>query len=195
MKRATLRTVTWIVLWMVGAGVGWAQTSSSSGNLKMGFIDSLGVLYGTLEGQREIARVEQIIEERQNEYDSRVEELARQQQQFQAQQRNLNAQTQAEMQRKIDDEDRALRRFQEDSQTEISASRDDLLGKVGEKIQAIIEEYAKLQKFGTIFLRSEAQVYVAPSLDFTQEIIRLYNERYPVSEGSSAGTSSPPAQP
>jgi Skp family chaperone for outer membrane proteins len=170
MKRATLRTVTWIVLWMVGAGVGWAQTSSSSGNLKMGFIDSLGVLYGTLEGQREIARVEQIIEERQKEYDSRVEELARQQQQFQAQQRNLNAQTQAEMQRKIDDEDRALRRFQEDSQTEISASRDDLLGKVGEKIQAIIEEYAKLQKFGTIFLRSEAQVYVAPSLDFTQEI-------------------------
>jgi Skp family chaperone for outer membrane proteins len=193
MKRAILRSITWIVLWSVGAGIGWAQTSS--GNLKIGFVDSLGVLYGTQEGQREIARVEQIIEDRQKEYDSRLEELGRQQQQFQAQQRTLNPQTQAEMQRKIDEEDRALRRFQEDSQTEITASRDDLLGKVGEKIQAIIEEYAKLQKFGTIFLRSEAQVYVAPSLDFTQEIIRLYNERYPVSEAGSAGTSSPPAQP
>ena len=95
------------------------------------------------------------------------------------------------MQRKIENEDRALRRFQEDSQTEITARRDELMGKVGEKIQAIIEEYAQKQEFGAIFLRSEAQVYVAPSLDFTQEIIRLYNERYPVSGGSSAGTSSP----
>ena len=191
MKRATLRTVTWIALWAVGAGVGWAQTSSSSGNLRIGFIDSLGVLYGTQEGQQEVARVEQIIEDRQKEYDSRIEALGRQQQQFQAQQRTLNAQTQAEMQRKIEEEDRALRRFQEDSQTEITASRDELLGKVGEKIQGVIEEYAKKQEFGAIFLRSEAQVYVAPNLDFTQEIIHLYDERYPVSEGSSAGTSSP----
>ena len=166
---------------MVGAGIGWAQTSASSGDLKIGFIDSLGVLYGTQEGQREIARVEQIIADRQKEYDTRVEELARQQQQFQAQQRTLNPQTQAEMQRKIDEEDRALRRFQEDSQTEITTRRDEVLGKVGEKIQGIIGEYAQQQNFGAIFLRSEEQVYVAPSLDFTQEIIRLYDERYPVS--------------
>ncbi len=191
MKRATLRTMTWIVVWAVGAGVGWAQTSSSSRNLKIGFVDSLAVLYGTQEGQQEIARVEQFIVEMQKEYDVRVEELGKQQQQFQAQQRTLNAQTQAEMQRKLENEDRALRRFQEDSQAEISARRDDLLGKVGEKIQGIIDEYAQKQNFGAIFLRSEAQVYVALSLDFTQEIIRLYNERYPVSEESSASTSSP----
>ncbi len=195
MKRTTLTILTWIVVWAVGAGVGWAQTSSSSRNLKIGFVDSLAVLYGTQEGQQEIARVEQFIQEMQKEYDARLEELGKQQQQFQAQQRTLNAQTQAEMQRKLENEDRALRRFQEDSQAEISARRDDLLGKVGEKIQGIIDEYAQKQNFGAIFLRSEAQVYVALSLDFTQEIIRLYNERYPVSEGSSASTSSPPAQP
>ncbi len=191
MKTATLRTLTWIVVWAVGVGVGWAQTSSSSGDLKIGFVDSLAVLYGTQEGQREIARVEQFIEEKQKEYDSRVEELGKQQQQFQAQQRTLNPQTQAEMQRKLENEDRALRRFQEDIQLEMNTRRDDLLGKVGEKIQGIITEYAQKQNFGAIFLRSEAQVYVAPSLDFTQEIIRLYNERYPVSEGNSASTSAP----
>jgi len=195
MKRTTLTILTWIVVWAVGAGVGWAQTSSSSRNLKIGFVDSLAVLYGTQEGQQEIAKVEQFIVEMQKEYDARLEELGKQQQQFQAQQRTLNAQTQAEMQRKLENEDRALRRFQEDSQAEISARRDDLLGKVGEKIQGIIDEYAQKQNFGAIFLRSEAQVYVALSLDFTQEIIRLYNERYPVSEESSASTSSPPAQP
>jgi len=195
MKTATLRTLTWIVVWAVGVGVGWAQTSSSSRDLKIGFVDSLAVLYGTQEGQREIARVEQFIEEKQKEYDSRVEELGKQQQQFQAQQRTLNPQTQAEMQRKMENEDRALRRFQEDMQVEMNTRRDDLLGKVGEKIQGIINEYAQKQNFGAIFLRSEAQVYVAPSLDFTQEIIRLYNERYPVSEGNSASTGAPPAQP
>ena len=191
MKTAMLRTLTWIVAWAVGAGVGWAQTSSSSRNLKIGFVDSLAVLYGTQEGQQEIARVEQFIEEKQKEYDSRREELGKQQQQFQAQQRTLNPQTQAEMQRKLENEDRALRRFQEDIQLEMNTRRDDLLGKVGEKIQGIINEYAQKQNFGAIFLRSEAQVYVAPSLDFTQEIIRLYNERYPVSEEKSASTGAP----
>ncbi len=191
MKTATLRALTWIVVWAVGAGVGWAQTSSSSRNLKIGFVDSLAVLYGTQEGQQEIARVEQFIEEKQKEYDSRREELGKQQQQFQAQQRTLNPQTQAEMQRKLENEDRALRRFQEDIQLEMNTRREDLLGKVGEKIQGIINEYAQKQNFGAIFLRSEAQVYVAPSLDFTQEIIRLYNERYPVSEEKSASTGAP----
>jgi len=191
MKTAMLRALTWIVVWAVGAGVGWAQTSSSSRNLKIGFVDSLAVLYGTQEGQQEIARVEQFIEEKQKEYDSRREELGKQQQQFQAQQRTLNPQTQAEMQRKLENEDRALRRFQEDIQLEMNTRRDDLLGKVGEKIQGIINEYAQKQNFGAIFLRSEAQVYVAPSLDFTQEIIRLYNERYPVSEEKSASTGAP----
>ena len=191
MKTAMLRALTWIVVWAVGAGVGWAQTSSSSRNLKIGFVDSLAVLYGTQEGQQEIARVEQFIEEKQKEYDSRREELGKQQQQFQAQQRTLNPQTQAEMQRNLENEDRALRRFQEDIQLEMNTRREDLLGKVGEKIQGIINEYAQKQSFGAIFLRSEAQVYVAPSLDFTQEIIRLYNERYPVSEEKSASTGAP----
>ena len=191
MKRAMSWILTWIVVWAVGAGAGWAQSSSSSGTLKIGFIDSLAVLYGTQEGQQEIARVEQFIEDRQKEYDSRVEELGKQQQQFQAQQRTLNPQTQAEMQRKLENEERELRRFQEDIQLEMNTRRDDLLGKVGEKIQGIINEYAQKQSFGAIFLRSEAQVYVAPSLDFTQEIIRVYNERYPVSEGNSASTDAP----
>jgi len=191
MKRATLKILTWIMVWAMGAGVGWAQTSSSSGNLKIGFVDSLAVLYGTQEGQQEIARVEQFFEERQKDYDTRVEELGKQQQQFQAQQRTLNPQTQAEMQRKMENEERALRRFQEDIQVEMNTRRDDLLGRVGEKIQGIINEYAQKQNFGAIFLRSEAQVYVAPSLDFTQEIIRVYNERYPVIEGTSASTDAP----
>ena len=125
MKRATLRILIWIVIWAAGAGVGWAQTSSSSGNLKIGFIDSLAVLYGTQEGQQEIARVEQFFEERQKDYDARVEELGKQQQQFQAQQRTLNPQTQAEMQRKMENEERALRRFQEDIQVEMNTRRED----------------------------------------------------------------------
>jgi len=50
MKRAMSWILTWIVVWAVGTGAGWAQSSSSSGNLKIGFIDSLAVLYGTQEG-------------------------------------------------------------------------------------------------------------------------------------------------
>ncbi len=162
-----------------------AQTSEPAKGLidqKLGFIDSLQVLNGTDDGQEQIAEVEQFISDKQAEYDTRRVNLERQTEQFEAQQRTLNAQTRLEMQRKIEEDDRVLRRFQEDTQVEIERMRNLVLGRLSEQIQVVIDEFALEQQLGMIFLRDESQIYVDPALDFTQDIIRIYNQRYPVTE-------------
>ena len=77
------------------------------------------------------------------------------------------------------DKERDLQRLQEDIELEYNQRRDELLARASEKIRVIINEYAKLNGFGAIFLRNEAQTYVDLSLDITQAVTRIYNERYP----------------
>lgn len=175
-----------------------AQTSEPEkvqADPKIGFINSLQVLNGTEDGKEQILEVEQFIEEKQQEYDSRRQDLERQTEQFEAQQRTLNAQTRLEMQRKIEEDDRVLRRFQEDTQVEIDRMRNAILERLSEQIQVVIDEFARDQQLGMLFLRDESHIYVDPALDFTQDIIRLYNQRYPVTESESSANTTSPAQP
>ena len=185
MKKFLLTVLTCIFLLSVGSATALAQTSEPPKALidqKLGFIDSLQVLNGTEDGKKQIAEVEQFIADKQTEYDTRRVNLERQTEQFEAQQRTLNAQTRLEMQRKIEEDDRVLRRFQEDTQVEIERRRTAILADLSQQIQVIIDEFALEQQLAMIFLRDESQIYVDPALDFTQDIIRIYNQRYPVTE-------------
>lgn len=167
------------------------DSPSPAGGWKIGFVNTLEVLYGTEEGKQEIAKVEQFIQEKQQIFDTRSAELQKLQEQFANQQRTLNAETRSEMQRQIEEKDRELKRFQEDTQLDINRRRDELLNRMSEKIRVVIEEFAQKNGFGAVFLRDQTQPYVNPELDITQEIIRIYNEKHPV----AAPPSSPPSSP
>lgn len=168
------------------AAQGDPAAAPPQGGSKIGFVNSLEVLYGTAEGQQKIAEVQKFIEEQQAEFDQRQEELQRLRDQVEAQRRTLNLQTLTEMQRAIDEKDRTLRRFQEDIQVEINQRRDEILEAMEAKIQQLIAEYARQGTYSAIFLQGESQIYVAPSLEITADIIRIYNERHPV------GSAQPP---
>ncbi len=198
MKKSVVTVLTCIFLLSVGSATALAQASEpekTQVDSKLGFIDSLQILNGTEDGKEQIAEVEKFIEDKQNEYDSRRLDLERQTEQFEAQQRTLNAQTRLEMQQKIEEDDRVLRRFQEDTQVEIDRMRNAILARLSEQIQVVIDEFAQDQQLGMIFMRDESQIYVDPALDFTQDIIRIYNQRYPVTEAESSSNTTSPAQP
>ncbi len=169
---------------------GWSQSTPESAK-KIGFVDSLQVLYETREGKREISEIQAFLEERQKDYDSRRMELDRLRQQFESEVRTLDRRTGMERQRTIEDKERQLRRFQEYIQAEITRRRDEALRAISEKIREILIEYGKKQNFGAIFLRGETQVYVDPALDFTSQIIRIYDQKY----GRPMASTHPPTTP
>ncbi|MGH9340130.1 MAG: OmpH family outer membrane protein [Acidobacteriota bacterium] len=196
MKRPIL-----LILAAMATSFASAQTQAV---IKIGFVNTLEVLYGTEEGKQEIAKVEEFVTMKQQEYDTKETELQRLQEQFANQQRTLNPQTRGEMERTIGERDVELKRLQEDIQLEINRRRDELLGRMSEKIQKIINDYAEKNDFGAILLRDQTQAYVAPGLDVTQDIIRLYNESNASASASStapstgsapAGASSSPPSP
>jgi Skp family chaperone for outer membrane proteins len=79
-------------------------------------------------------------------------------------------------QRELEDQVRAFNR-------DLPARRDRMLGELSAKIMTVAAEYAEANGFDAIFLLGARAVgYYAKSLDVTDAIIRLYDERHPVSE-------------
>ncbi|MDA2934594.1 OmpH family outer membrane protein, partial [Acidobacteria bacterium AH-259-D05] len=151
-----------------------------SQGVKIGFVDSRAVLLGTEEGKAEIEQLNQFAAGKEQEFASETTALQKLQEQYAAQQLTLNPETRAEMEREITDRDLKLKRLQEDIQLELSERQNNLLARMSEKIQLIINDFAPQNGYGVIFLRNETQTYVDGQLDITPEIVRIYNERHPV---------------
>lgn len=163
---------------------GLAQNSTPAAGgatTRIAFVDSLGVLYGTEEGKQEIGKVNQYIEQKQSEFQSRQGELSKLRETFTSQERNLNLDTRMEMQRTIEEKNRQLQRLQEDIQLDITRRRDGILNKMSAKVQKIIQQYAQEKGLGAVILRDQSHIYIDVSLDITQDIIKIYNERNPIS--------------
>ena len=165
----------------------WAQAPGRIES-KLGVVSGLEVLYGTQAGQQEIAKVQAFMGEKQKEYDAQRMALEQLRERFETQQLTLNARTRAQMQQDIEVDDRKMTRFQEDTQVEISRRRDEIFAAEDGKIQNIINDYAQENGFSVIFLRNESQIYVDPSLDITQDIIGVYDERFPVVSAATSST-------
>lgn len=172
---------------LVGPFVFGALIVASLGqNVKIGFVSTLDVLYGTDEGKIELEKLNQFGTQKQNELEAAGLTLQKLQEQYAAQQASLSSLTRAEMEREIQDRDLKLKRLQEDIQLEFNERQNELLERMSGKIQEIINEYAPQNGIGVIFLRNEAQTYVDGALDITQDIVRIYNERNPVAgQGAS----------
>jgi Skp family chaperone for outer membrane proteins len=171
-------------------------TAQQAPPLKIGFVNSYDVLYGTEEGKQVLDRLNKLMNDKQQQFDTQKAELDKLSADLEQKRMNLNVETRNEMERTVQEKQRGLTRFQEDAQAEITRQRDEYLEGISEKASKIIEDYAQKNEFGAVFLRDQQQAYVATALDITPEIIKAYNAAHPVA-GAPAATSSttPPTQP
>ncbi|GAB4232919.1 MAG: OmpH family outer membrane protein [Acidobacteriota bacterium] len=166
----------------------WAQ------GVKIGFVNSQEILFQTKEGQEGMAALQDYMAQKRQEFDRKNQELNQLQQEYQTKRATLNVDAAAEMERQINQKQIELRRFQEDIQADLNERQEQLLDRISQKVQQVITDYAKQNGYHAVFVRDQSQVYVAPELDITQDIIRLYNERFPGSQGA-AGAAAPTQQP
>lgn len=167
-----------VLVWLVILGLFTSQSLAQ--NEKIGFITTIEVLNTTEEGKIEIERLNQFGVQKRQEIETKAAELQQLQEQYSTQQRTLNVATRTDMERNIQEKERNLKRDQEDTQLEYQQKQDELLARMSAKIHEIINDYAPQNGFSVIFLRDQSQIYVAPATDITQEVIKLYNEKFPV---------------
>ena len=101
----------------------------------------------------------------------------------------------ARLSREGDQLSRQFQRKQQDSQDDFNEAQREIVNRIGRKMIDVLDKrILKENGYGVIFDTSAQNtpvVYAANQIDVTQEIIRLYDQNYPVKAGA-AKSSAPP---
>src|SRR5271154_1149146 len=179
----------------------WAQTGGASvaaASSKLGVIDVQVAITSTSEGKQAAAELQSQFAPRQSE----LEGLRRQVEDIQTRLRTgaatLSDDEKARLSREGDQLSRQFQRKQQDSQDDFNEAQREVVDRIGRKMIDVLDKYSKEHEYGAI-LDTSAQntpvVYAANQIDVTQEIIRLYDQNYPVKAGAAKAAPGKSAAP
>ena len=104
------------------------------------------------------------------------QEMAALQDQFNKQRFTVSEQRQAEMSKQIEDQQIAIRRFQDDAQRELQEAQRRELGGLEERILPIINQVGQEQGLTLIFNKFQSGlVYADENIDITDQVITRFN--------------------
>ena len=175
----------------------WAQSvgaAASAAGMKVGVINVQVAITSTGEGKQAAGELQSQFAPRQSELDG----LRRQVEDIQTRLRTgastLSDDEKARLSREGDQLSRQFQRKQQDSQDDFNEAQREIVDRIGRKMIDVLDKYSKDNGYGVIFDTSAQNtpvVYAANQIDVTQEIIRLYDQNYPVKAGA-AKSSAPP---
>jgi len=67
-------------------------------------------------------------------------------------------------------------RFLKDAQEDLQAKNDEFTSKIVDEIVKVAQEYGRKNGYTAIFVKSETMVYLDPSADLTEEVLKAFNE-------------------
>lgn len=184
-----------------------AQSAAAVGgpSTKIGIINMLQAISSTAEGKQAGAELQSQFAPRQQELESLNKQINDLQQRLnggptlsEEERARLNAQGTRLAQRL----DRKRNEYQED----LNTAQGEIVNILGRKMMEVLDRYAQENSYVAVF-DSSAQntpiLYASKNIDLTQDIIRLYDQSYPVKGASAAplnkpapaGKSAPPPSP
>ena len=142
---------------------------------KVGFINFNEALQTIAEVKARIAIVEQFVESKNQESDTQIDAINKLRDQI-----NLGTGIDLEaVTKQLAVLETDFRRFQEDTQAEISSRRDVLFQTYAEKLQKVIEEFAREGNYQVIFPIDSEVAYMDENLILTSQIVARYDSKYP----------------
>jgi outer membrane protein len=177
------------VLWMTPAVWGQASNSGAQAGMKVGVINIQAAIAGTAEGKQAAAEL-------QSQFSPRTVELQNMQKQIQDLgarlqngQTTLSDEEKARLQRQYEQSSRQFQRKQQELQDDSNDAQQEVVNRIGRKMIDVIDKYSKENSYSVILDESSQQtpvIYAANQIDVTQDIIRIYDQSYPVKTATSA---------
>jgi outer membrane protein len=196
LKRIFAVTAGMILLPALGA---WAQgngTAAAPAPVKLGVLNVRNAIVSTGEGKQASAELQSQFAPRQNDLESLNKQIEDVRNRLSAGQRTLSEDEKLRLQRQGEQATRQLERKQTELQEDLNAAQSEIIDRIGRKMMDVLDRYARENGF-TVILDSSSQntplIYNSGQGDVTQEIIRLYDQAYPVKGGAPATTT--PARP
>jgi outer membrane protein len=167
---------------------------------KIGVINVRQAIVTTSEGKQASSELQSQFAARQTELENLNKQITDLRQRLAAGQSTLSQDEQARLTRQGELLARQLQRKQDEYQEDVNASQGDVIDKIGRKMIDVLDRYARENGYVAI-LDSSAQntpiLYASNQIDVTQDIIRLYDQAYPLKAGSTTpkpAASKPAAQ-
>jgi Skp family chaperone for outer membrane proteins len=165
---------------MLGALVVLAAVPAAAGQI--GFLDAERAVLSVQEGKSQLKVLEEWATPRRDRIEQLKAQAAELSQQLAAQRSTASPEALAQLdrdlvqvQRELEDSVRAFNR-------DLTARRDAMLADLSAKLMTVAGEYAQANGFDAIFLLgARAVAYYSKTLDVTDAVIRLYDERHPAS--------------
>ena len=181
---------------ILSTAVARAQSPAAATPGKVGVISIRQAIGTTAEGKLAQAELQSKLAPRQSEIENLNKQINDLQQRLTSSSGKLSPEEEARLrqqgQRLTQRLDRMNTEYQEDANAELG----DITERIGRKMVDVLERYSRENGF-VVVLDSSAQntpiLFASPQIDVTQDIVRLYDQAYPVKAGAT--TPAKPAAP
>ena len=179
----------------------WAQAPAAAGSSasgKVGVINIRQAIVTTAEGKLASAELQSQFASRQNEIENLNKQISDLQQRLQAGANKLSQEEEARLRQEGQRRAQRLDRMNTEYQEDVNAAQADVIDRIGRKMVDVLDRYARENGYSVV-LDSSAQstpiLYASTQIDLTQDIIRLYDQAYPVKAAAAAPAKPAAAKP
>lgn len=197
-SRNIIRVTAAAALSLLGMATVHAQAAvGSASGAKVGILNVRQAIVTTAEGKQASAELQSQFAARQSELEGLNKQINDLRQQLQTNATTWSDDQKVRTQQQGERLARQLERKQNEYQEDLNAAQGEVVDKIGRKMMDVLDRYSRENGFSIVF-DSSAQntpiIYASNNIEITQEIIRLYDQAYPV-KGGSTPAAKPAAKP
>jgi outer membrane protein len=165
-----------------------AALAAQSAPNKVGIINVQTAIISTRDGQAAVKELQERFNPKQKQLQDMQGEIQSLQQQLQRGGNIMGEEALRKLRQEIDDKQRSLQRDSEDAQMEFNQQQQRVFAGISEKMQSVIDKYAREQGYVLIVDVSSPQsniLYASNSIDITKDVIAAFDaDATPVSSGA-----------
>jgi outer membrane protein len=188
----SFRTAALALAFVLGTGAAWAQATTTPGapaTGKVGVLNVRAAILGTSEGKLAQAELQSQFAPRQTELENMNKQINDMRQRLAACEGKCSQEEIARLTTQGQRLAQQLERKQNEMQEDANAAQADVFDRLGRKMNDVLDRYARENGY-VVLLDYSAQntpiVNFSNQADVTQDIVRLYDQAYPVKGGAAA---------
>jgi outer membrane protein len=171
-----------------------AGASAQAAPTKIAVMNVRNAIVSTAEGKQAQAQLQSEFAPKQNELQGLQKQIEDLQRRMTDGARTLSDDEKGKMQREGELLSRRLQRGNDDLNEELNAAQGEVVDTIGRKMLEVLDRYSRENGY-TVVLDTSAQgspvIYGSSQVDITQDIVRLYDQAYPVKTSSSTAPATP----
>jgi len=187
-----------LALLSLPAAGAWAQAGGAapSSPVKIAILNVRQAIVSTAEGKEASAQLQTQFASQQSDLQNMQKQIQDLQGRLTNNHGTLSDDEQARLQRQGELLSRQFQRKQDDLNEAVNAAQSDVVDNIGRKMLDVLDRYSRENGY-TMVLDTSAQgtpvVYSSSQIDITQEVVRLYDQAYPIKTGAAGAPSKAPA--